>query len=129
MSRKALISHLLAAVTSATVLVLIALGAFFTYLWRTSPDVPNMATGQVIRELWKGRLLYVRPWEDQTYYLTLRVFLALWAVAAVTGLAYWAYNRTRYGVSPDPPVWLGRVLAGVVVTAFFGAFLVLEVLR
>jgi hypothetical protein len=69
-----------------------AVMAFYTYLWRNSPERPDFAAGRVARMYQHRRIFFVEPWERMVAFYGLALTLALVILAAVLGLAFYGHE-------------------------------------
>ena len=60
-----------------------AVMAFYTYLWRNSPDRPDFAAGRIAPMYQHGRMFFVAPWERGLSFYGLLLSLGLVILAAV----------------------------------------------
>jgi hypothetical protein len=63
--------------------------AFYTYLWRNSPDLPEFAAGRIMPMHQQSRIFYVQPWEQRLVLIGLAICLSLVFLAAVAGYVFY----------------------------------------
>jgi hypothetical protein len=66
-----------------------AVMAFYTYLTRNSPDLPDFGTGRIMPMHQQARIFYVVPWEQRVTLIGLALSLLLVISAAVAGYIYY----------------------------------------
>ncbi len=88
-----------------------AVMAFYTYLTRNSPDLPDFAAGFIAPMYQQRRIFFVEPWERKLAFYGLVLCLALVILAAVLGGVFF-----RRELAPKPVLsWLNGCALG----AFF----------
>lgn len=78
-----------------------AVMAFYTYLWRNSPDLPDFATGRIAPMYRQHtRLFFVEPWEKRAVFYGLALSFVLLGAASLLGLVFFRRElRPRRGLS------------------------------
>jgi hypothetical protein len=77
-----------------------AVMAFYTYLWRNSPDLPDFAQALVMPMHQHGRIFYVQFWEQRLVLIGLAVSLLLVFSAVLLGYLFYRQSlRPMAGVS------------------------------
>jgi hypothetical protein len=69
-----------------------AVMAFYIYLWRNRPDLPDFAAGRIAPMYQHRRMFFVAPWERRVAFYGLELTLALVILAAVLGFVFYRHE-------------------------------------
>jgi len=81
-----------------------AVMAFYTYLWRNSPDRPDFAAGRIAPMYRHERMFFVVPWERWLSFYGLLLTLSL----VILAIALAAIFFRREVMAKSVPSWLNR---------------------
>src|SRR6185295_9513041 len=81
-----------------------AVMAFYTYLWRNSPDRPDFAAGRIAPMYRHERMFFVVPWERWLSFYGLLLTLSL----VILAIALAAIFFRREIMAKSVPSWLNR---------------------
>ena len=71
-----------------------AVMAFYTYLWRNSPDDPDFGAGRIAPMFQQARVFFVLSWERKLAFYGLGLSLALLMAAGVLGVLFFRREFT-----------------------------------